>query len=92
MCGRRPHGIRASDQGKMPEHVVDILEGFASGCSYADIGEERSLTADSVESRMRQMKKARRRRMVNLGLWPDMAPLRVVASNPGAVGRLRSVA
>jgi RNA polymerase sigma factor (sigma-70 family) len=78
--------------GKMPEHGVDILEGVASGCSYADIGEALSLTADSVESRMRQMRKVYRRRMVKLALWPDMPLLRVVASNPGTIGRLRSVA
>jgi DNA-directed RNA polymerase specialized sigma24 family protein len=78
--------------GKMPEHGVDILEGVASGCSYAELGEALALTADSVESRMRQMKKVYRRRMVKLGLWPDMAPLRVVASTPQAVARLRSVA
>jgi DNA-directed RNA polymerase specialized sigma24 family protein len=78
--------------GKMPEHGVDILEGVASGCSYADIGEALSLTAASVEARMRQMRKVYRRRMVKLALWPDMPPLRVVASNPGTIGRLRSVA
>lgn len=79
-------------EGKMPEHGVDILEGVASGCTYADIGEGLSLTAASVEARMRQMRKVYRRRMVKLGLWPDMTPLRILASSPGAIGRLRRVA
>ena len=48
---------------------------------------------DPVEAGcMRQMRKVYRRRMVKLGLWPDMPPLRVVAVNSGAIGRLRRVA
>ncbi|HEX8791493.1 MAG TPA: sigma-70 family RNA polymerase sigma factor [Polyangiaceae bacterium] len=79
-------------EGRMPEHGVDILEGVASGCSYAEIGEPLKLTAACVRARMRQMRKVYRRRMVKLGLWPDMPPLRVVAVNSGAIGRLRRVA
>ncbi len=54
--------------------------------------ESLSISAASVEARMRQMRKVYRRHMVKRGLWPDMPSLQVVASSPGAVARLRSVA
>jgi DNA-directed RNA polymerase specialized sigma24 family protein len=78
--------------GKMPEHGVDILEGFASGRSYAEIGESLGITADIAEWRMRTMRKRYRKHMVKLGLWPTRAPLHLVVSKPGAMARLRTVA
>jgi hypothetical protein len=78
--------------GDMPEHGVDILEGFASGLSYAEIGESLGITADLAEWRMRTMRTRYRRHMVKVGLWPTRAPLRLVVSKPGAMARLWRVA
>lgn len=78
--------------GEMPPLGVDILEGFACGHSYAEIGESLGINADVAEWRMRTMRKLYRKRMTKLGLLPGMTPLRLVVSKPGAVARLRSVA
>jgi len=44
-------------EGKMPEHGVDILEGVASGCSYAEVGEDLGLTHWAVKGRLKTMRK-----------------------------------
>jgi hypothetical protein len=79
-------------EGKMPPHGVDILEGFAAGCSYEEIAEGLGISADTAEWRMRRMKEIYRTRMAKLGLLPNRAPLRLVVSQPGAITSLRSVA
>jgi DNA-directed RNA polymerase specialized sigma24 family protein len=78
--------------GKMPPQGVDILEGFSSGCSYAEIGESLGISADTAEWRLREMKEIYRRRLAKLGLLPNRAPLRLVIPQPGAITSLRRVA
>jgi DNA-directed RNA polymerase specialized sigma24 family protein len=79
-------------KGEMPPDGVDILEGFASGCSYAEIARWIGITPDLAEWRLRRMKAIYRRRMKDLGLLPDSVPLRLVVSQRGAIPSLRSVA
>jgi RNA polymerase sigma factor (sigma-70 family) len=79
-------------EGRMPEHGVDILEGVASRCTQQEIGEGLGITVDAIERRMRTMRKAFRARMARLGMLPDMQPLHVLVSTPGAIPELRRAA
>lgn len=79
-------------EGQMPPDGIDILEGFASGCGYAEIAEGLRISAELARWRLREMKEIYRKRLAKLGLLPDRAPLRLVVSNPGAIASLRSVA
>jgi hypothetical protein len=76
----------------MPADGVDILEGVASRCTWAEIAEPLDISEDLAETRYRRMKDTYRRRMTKLGLLPDMVPLRLVVSEPRAISRLRGVA
>ena len=77
-------------EDKMPERGVDILLEFASGTTYADIGEDLGISPDRVEWCMRTMPKVFRRRMVKLWMWPGMDLLRLVSPPPGAATSNRS--
>jgi len=77
---------------QMPADGVDILEGVACGCTWAEIAEPLEISEDLAETRYRRMKATYRRRMAKLGLLPDMTPLRLLVSNPGAIERLRGAA
>jgi RNA polymerase sigma factor (sigma-70 family) len=79
-------------EGEMPPHGIDILEGFASGLSYAKIARGLGISADLAEWRLREMKEIYRERLAKLGLLPNRAPLRLVVSNPGAITSLRRAA
>ncbi len=79
-------------EGEMPPHGVDILEAFASGCTYSEIGECLGISADLAEWRLRRMKDLYRTRLAKRGLLPNRAPLRLVVSRPGAITSLRRVA
>jgi DNA-directed RNA polymerase specialized sigma24 family protein len=79
-------------EGRMPADGVDILEGVASRCTWAEIATPLEISEDLAEWRYREMKERYRRRMAKLGLLPDMIPLRLIVSKPGAIARLRQVA
>jgi hypothetical protein len=50
------------------------------------------ISEDLAETRHCRMKDTYRRRMVKLGLLPDMMPLRLIVSEPRAISRLRGAA
>jgi hypothetical protein len=77
---------------KMPADGVDILEGVASRCTWAEIAEPLELEEEQATGRYRRMKDTYRRRMTKLGLLPDMVPLRLIVSEPRAISRLRGAA
>jgi DNA-directed RNA polymerase specialized sigma24 family protein len=77
---------------QMPADGVDILEGVACGCTWAEIAAPLDITEDLAETRYRRMKASYRRRMAKLGRLPDMTPVRLLVSNPGAIERLRGAA
>jgi len=79
-------------QRKMPADGVDILEGAACRCTWAEIAEPLGISEDLAETRYRRMKDTYRRRMAKLGLLPDMTPLRLIVSGPRAISRLRGAA
>ena len=77
---------------KMPPDGVDILEGVASRCTWAEIAEPLELEEEQARGRYRRMKDIYRRRMTKLGLLPDMVPLRLIVAEPRAISRLRGAA
>jgi len=77
---------------KMPPDGVDILEGVACRCTWAEIAEPLGISEDLAETRYRRMKDTYRRRMTKLGLLPDRIALRLIVSEPGAITRLRGAA
>jgi len=77
---------------EMQPDGVDILEGVASRCTWAEIAEPLEISEEVARGRYRLMKASYRRRMVKLGLLPDMTPLRLLVSKPGAIARLRGAA
>ncbi len=79
-------------ENRMPPDGVDILEGVASGCTWAEIAEPLEISEDVAEARYRRMKETYRRRMARLGLLPNIVALRLVVSQPGAIERLRGAA
>ena len=79
-------------ENKMPADGVDILEGVACRCTWAQIASPLEISEDLAETRYRRMKATYRRRMAKLGLLPDMAPLHLLVSEPGAIARLRGAA
>jgi DNA-directed RNA polymerase specialized sigma24 family protein len=79
-------------EGRMPEHGWEILERFAIGRSYKQIGRALRLTPDAVEGRMRMMRDRYRSQMAKLGLLPNMLPLHVIVRTPSAVEMLRRAA
>ncbi len=76
----------------MPPDGVDILEGVACRCTWAEIAEPLAISEDLAETRYRRMKDTYRRRMTKLGLLQDMLPLRLIVSEPRAISRLRGAA
>ncbi len=76
----------------MPSDGVDILEGVASRCTWAENAERLGVSEDLAETRYRRMKDTYRRRMAKLGLLPDIIPLRLIVSAPQAISRLRGAA
>ncbi len=76
----------------MPADGVDILEGVASRCTWAEIAEPLKLEEEQARGRYRRMKDTYRRRMTKLGLLPDRMPLRLIVSEPRAISRLRGAA
>ena len=76
----------------MPPGGVDILEGVASRCTWAEVAEPLGISEDLAETRYRRMKDTYRRRMTKLGLLPDRITLRLVVSEPGVITRLRGAA
>ena len=76
----------------LPADGVDILEGVASRCTWAEIAEPLELEEEQARGRRRPMKDTYRRRMTKLGLLPDMVPLRLIVSEPRAISRLRGAA
>ena len=76
----------------MPRDGVDILEGVACRCTWAEVAEPLGISEDLAETRHRRMKDAYRRRMAKLGLLPDRIPLRLIVSGPWAISRLRGAA
>jgi DNA-directed RNA polymerase specialized sigma24 family protein len=79
-------------EGRMPEDGVDILEGVASRCTHEEIALDLGIPTDTVEWRVRVMRKAFRTRLAKLGMLPGMLPLRVIASATGAIEALRKAA
>jgi hypothetical protein len=76
----------------MPRDGVDILEGAACRCTWAEVAEPLGISEDLAESRFRRMKDTYRRRMAKLGLLPDRILLRLIVSGPRAISRLRGAA
>jgi hypothetical protein len=76
----------------MPPGGVDILEGVASRCTWAEVAEPLGISEDLAETRYRRMKDTYRRRMTKLGLLPDMLRLRLILSEPRTISRLRGAA
>jgi DNA-directed RNA polymerase specialized sigma24 family protein len=77
---------------EMPADGVDILEGVASRCSWAEVASPLGISEEVARARYRWMKAKYRRRLAKLGLLPDVTPLRLVVSMPGAIARLRGAA
>ena len=76
----------------MPRDGVDILEGAACRCTWAEVAEPLGISEDLAETRYRRMKDIYRRRMAKLGLLPDRILLRLIVSGPRAISRLRGAA
>ena len=77
---------------KMPADGVDILEGVACRCTWAEIAEPLKLNVEQARGRYRRMNDTYRRRMAKLNLLPNTIPLRLIVSEPDAISRLRGAA
>jgi len=71
---------------------VDILDGAACRCTWAEVAEPLGIFEELAETRHQRMKDTCRRRMAKLGLLPDVIPLRLIVSRPRAMSRLRGAA
>ncbi len=79
-------------ENAMQPDGVDILEGVACRCTWAEIAEPLGISTDLAETRYRRMKDTYRRRMAKLNLLPNTVPLRLIVSEPGVITRLRGAA
>ncbi len=52
-------------EGRMPEGGVDILEGIASKCTYAEVAEDFGISSPAVQGRLKTMRKAFKKRIVD---------------------------
>jgi RNA polymerase sigma factor (sigma-70 family) len=77
---------------RMPADGVDILEGFAAGCTLKEIGADLKITLWAVRGRIDTMHKVFRERMKELGLLASAKPLRLIVSAPRAIETLRKAA
>ena len=84
--------VELFEEGCMPEHGVDILDGVATHTSYEELAVELGIPADLARWRMREMKRIFRARLAKRGMLPGMLPLRLIVSEPAAMERLRRVA
>ncbi|HEX8793801.1 MAG TPA: sigma-70 family RNA polymerase sigma factor [Polyangiaceae bacterium] len=78
--------------GRMPRHGAFILQGVATGRSYAEIAKDLKIGRELVKWRMREMRQICRERMETLGMIPRMQPLRVIVCEPSALPLLRVAA
>ena len=79
-------------EGKMPPDGVDILEGVACRCRWAEIAAPLGISEEVARGCYRLMLASYRRRMGKVGLLPDLTPLRLVVAKPGAIDALRGAA